>query len=298
MIRVVGKSWRIMRVASIPPRRGMRTSMRTTSGASSSTRATASWPSAASATTSMSSSASRTMRRPRRNRSWSSEMTTRMGSSPPRPGWGTSAPSGDGGALAGFDEADIAVVATVDDRGHTVGVVEEVEVVPEHVHLQGRLLRCHRLHVELLGLDDAGRALLVWRRLVLIGDRCTGVYRVVLRMRPADQAALELVDLVLELVDHLVERRHRVGRRRLGPDDAPVAPQRRLTDLLGRDAGVALLDELDLRLLPTLVVAGEPADLLLGRGPQPLGDLNVATTNGHVHDGLLDTGIPECMPRR
>src|SRR3954452_8565632 len=192
MIRVVGKSWRIMRVASMPPRRGIRTSMRTTSGASSSTLATASWPSAASATTSMSSSASRTIRRPRRNRSWSSEMTTRMGSSPPRPGWGTSAPSGDGGALAGFDEADIAVVATVDDGGHTVGVVEEVEVVPEHVHLQGRLLRCHRLHVELLRLHDPGRTLLVSTRRVVVLDRRHRVYRMVLGMGPADESALQL----------------------------------------------------------------------------------------------------------
>src|SRR5947209_16202349 len=240
MMRVVGNSWRMARVASIPPMRGIRTSIRTTSGASSSTRATASWPSAASATIWMSSSASRTIFRPRRNSSWSSETTTRMGSGrmgsgrmgsgrmgsgrsppPPTPGMVTCRP------LAGVDQPDVAVVAAVDDRGHAgVGVGEEVEVVPQHVHLQGRLLRRHRLDVELLGLDDPCRPLLPGTGVLLVGLVRVYVRGVATGMGPAQQPRLQLLDLVLELVDHAVQGREGVGRRRLGPADPPVAPQR------------------------------------------------------------------------
>src|SRR5437763_446675 len=56
---------------------------------------------------------------------------------------------------AGVDQADVGVVATVDDRGPPrFRVGEEEELVSEELHLQGGLFRGHRLDVELLGLDD------------------------------------------------------------------------------------------------------------------------------------------------
>src|SRR6266540_1292132 len=75
-MRTWGRASRISAVASMPLRRGIRTSMSTTSGMSSWARSTAWWPSAASPTTSMSGSESRTIWRPRRNRAWSSTIRT------------------------------------------------------------------------------------------------------------------------------------------------------------------------------------------------------------------------------
>src|SRR5215212_2099573 len=117
-------------------------------------------------------------------------------------------------------------------------------------------------------------------------------------MGPADEPALELLDLVLQLVDHTVEGTEGVGGRGLGPDDAAVAPQRGLADLLGRDPGIALLEEVDLGLLPPLVVSGEPGDLLLGGGPQAVGDLHVAASNRHFQERLLCFASWESMWRR
>src|SRR6478752_6336639 len=72
-----GSRSRICAVASIPERRGMRTSIRTTSGIRSWAFSTASWPSDASPTSSSSSSLPRTISRPRRNKAWSSTTITR-----------------------------------------------------------------------------------------------------------------------------------------------------------------------------------------------------------------------------
>ena len=80
-ILAVGITSRMVRVASMPLTRGIRTSISTTSGANSSDLVIASSPSSASATTSMPSSDSRTMLRPRRNSAWSSAIRTRIGSS-------------------------------------------------------------------------------------------------------------------------------------------------------------------------------------------------------------------------
>src|SRR6266542_620579 len=74
-------------VASMPPRRGMRTSIKTTSGMSSCAFSIASAPSPASPTTSTSSSCWRTISSPRRNNAWSSTISTRMASPAPRGRW-------------------------------------------------------------------------------------------------------------------------------------------------------------------------------------------------------------------
>src|SRR3954465_284291 len=66
--------------ASIPPRFGIRTSIRTMSGSRSAALSTASAPSPASPTTWMSSSAASTISSPRRKRAWSSTTRTRIGS--------------------------------------------------------------------------------------------------------------------------------------------------------------------------------------------------------------------------
>ncbi len=68
----------IRRVASTPSRRGMRTSIRTTSTAVERSTSRASAPSPASATTSMSGWAASTMRKPVRSSTWSSTSITRM----------------------------------------------------------------------------------------------------------------------------------------------------------------------------------------------------------------------------
>src|SRR5680860_219912 len=79
-ILVLGATSLIAVHASIPDRRGIRMSIRTTSGSSSSARRIASAPSPASPTISMSGSADSTISNPRRYSAWSSATRTRMDS--------------------------------------------------------------------------------------------------------------------------------------------------------------------------------------------------------------------------
>src|SRR5438874_1270881 len=62
-----------------------------------------------------------------------------------------------------------------------------------------------------------------------------------------------------------------------------VAPEGDLTDLLLGDAGVALLVELDLDLVPVVEIVGQASDLLLGHRPQPLRHLHVPPADREVH---------------
>src|ERR671916_1813913 len=66
------------------------------------------------------------------------------------------------GLFCGLDEPVIAVPASVYDVYVAgLGAREDEEVVVEELHLQDRLLRAHRLHLELLGADNAGLDLLL-----------------------------------------------------------------------------------------------------------------------------------------
>src|SRR5437764_619795 len=184
MILTLGTASLIAVHASIPPRLGIRTSMRTMSGVVSTTFCTASAPSSASPTTSMSGSCSSTISRPRRNKAWSSTTRTRIGS--PLTGAGGGAASGisvtsspsvagllplgypglfahdvtldafgpvkddnpSGRAVPRMDQSDDPVViapAPVDDaRRPAFGIDEQVEVVPDQFHLEQRLVERHR----------------------------------------------------------------------------------------------------------------------------------------------------------
>ena len=88
MILAAGTASLISWQASIPERLGIRMSRSTTSGAVLEARATPSTPSPASPTTSIPSSAASSMVRPRRNSSWSSTTSTRVGSGGAGSGWG------------------------------------------------------------------------------------------------------------------------------------------------------------------------------------------------------------------
>src|SRR5438105_11936720 len=106
-------------------------------------------------------------------------------------------------------------------------------------------------------------------------------------MGTVDEAALELLDTVLELVDDPVDGGEGVGGGRPGPHDETVAVHGDLADLPLGDAGVALLGELDLGPLHALEVPGQAGDLVLDRGAKGLGHLDVATANGDLHSTLL-----------
>src|SRR5438105_352839 len=111
-------------------------------------------------------------------------------------------------------------------------------------------------------------------------------------MGTVDEATLELLDTVLELVHHAVHRGERVGGGGPGPDDEPVALHGDLAHLALGDAGVALLRELDLGPLHALEEPAQPGDLVLDRGAQRLGHLDVATVDGDVHPTLLSLPAP------
>ena len=84
MILADGTASLIARHASMPVRLGMRTSSSTTSGAAVAARLVPSTPSPASPMTSMPGSAASSIVRPRRNSSWSSTTSTRIGSASAR----------------------------------------------------------------------------------------------------------------------------------------------------------------------------------------------------------------------
>src|SRR5579871_3664423 len=275
-ILVDGTSMLICRAASMPLTRGMRTSMSTTSGASSCAFAMASSPFSASATTSMFSSVPSTTYSPRRNRAWSSAMRTRMTSEPDPPasvnrsGWlsfkGFSVgvcgmgPSGPLLASGRVDQPDESVMTPVHHTSRPrVGVGKEEELMAQQVHLQDGFLRCHRLHGELLDLDDSVACRSVGLAVDLVVVHLIGRSRhfatvrgEVYRSMPPDMGThaslpLCLLQPVLELVDDQVDRAERVGRRGVGPDGPAVAVHGHLADLLGRDPRVALGREVDLR---------------------------------------------------
>src|SRR3981081_2421714 len=111
-------------------------------------------------------------------------------------------------------------------------------------------------------------------------------------MGTGDEARLDLRDTVLELVHHAVHRGEGVGGGGPGPDDEPVALHGDLADLAFGDAGVALLRELDLGPLHAPEAPPHPRDLVLDRGAQRLGHLDVATVDGDVHPTLLSLPAP------
>ena len=79
--------------------------------------------------------------------------------------------AGPGGVAGGLDQAVVAVVAQVDDADEVgVDVAEEVEGVPEGVHLDGGVLGRHRPQHVALGADDQGR-LALGGLLLLDGQR-------------------------------------------------------------------------------------------------------------------------------
>src|SRR5215210_3785009 len=165
MILEDGTASLMARQASMPDRFGILTSRRTTSGATPAARVVPSTPSPASPTTSRLGSAARSMVSPRRNSSWSSTTSTRMGS-PVRcatsaimarpeefgdalrgsgggegwPVWTTPARSSVTFASAGRpqierDHAVVVAATPVDDRGPLALLVhEEVEVVADQLH--------------------------------------------------------------------------------------------------------------------------------------------------------------------
>src|SRR6266545_7325607 len=198
-------------VASMPPRRGMRTSIRTTSGMSSCAFSIASEPSPASPTTSTSSSCWRTISSPRRNNAWSSTISTRMASPAARDcvcrSSATLSPLTSWRMLAapshfGLDEPIATVTATVHDVCLLLlGIREQEEVVPEQLHLFDGLLGCDGLHLDsLVPRESRLGGLLVGLSLL---DRRRHRLDALSMLCPVHSLSLELLDLALEPVDDL-----------------------------------------------------------------------------------------------
>src|SRR6266700_2507800 len=238
---VSGSRSRMRRAASIPVERGIRTSMSTTSGASSSARWTASMPSAASPTTLMSGSSDSTRSSPRRNSAWSSQITIRM--VPPSLILGLASKTGTRlrrrslprPSPAGLDQAEVAVATTVEDGRMTVlAVREQEEVVTEELHLERGFLGAHGLRREPLGLDDP-RAFVVAVGSELRHELGFEIGRgpvAAPRVRARDALLLDPGDLVLDLVDDEVQRCARLRRRRMGLHEVPLQVDRDVTDLV------------------------------------------------------------------
>src|SRR6266498_1378255 len=280
-------------VASMPPRRGMRTSIKTTSGMSSCAFSIASAPSPASPTTSTSSSCWRTISSPRRNNAWSSTISTRMASPAPRgrvcrssatlsplTSWRImGAPS-----HFGLDEPVAAVMATVHDVCLLrLGIREQEEVVPKKLHLVDSLLGRHRFHLNslvpregrLCGSFVGLRPQHSCHRLDALGV-----------LRAVDPLSLELLDLSLEPVDDLVHGGGRVSRPRLGADEPGLGGHGDL-DLVGLGhPWVPLLGELYVHRQDSVVEALYLGQLVLGVRTQFLGHVDILALHRHLHGPL------------
>src|SRR5947208_2619666 len=103
-------------------------------------------------------------------------------------------------------------------------------------------------------------------------------------MRTAQQLALELLDLVLELVHNQVDCREGVARCGLGADQMTMAGHGHFTDVLLRDPRVLLLREEDLRMVHPVEEPRQPGHLLLDSVPEAVGYLDVATADRHVQE--------------
>src|SRR5918998_3358479 len=192
------------------------------------------------------------------------------------------------GLFCGLDEPVVAVPAPVHDVYVAgLGAREDEEVVVEELHLQDRLLRAHRLHLELLGADYAGLDLLF-----LLDDEgfrrggLLGVGALDLAVPAVDLAPPVAPHLALELVRHPVYGGVHVlgGLARL--EDRPVYEQGGLGDLGVGDRGVALVDQLDLGprvAAPLVEELGYALYLLQGVALERLRHRDVATFDRHVH---------------
>src|SRR5581483_6024011 len=95
--------------------------------------------------------------------------------------------------------------------------------------------------------------------------------------------ALEALHAVLELVNHPVHCDEGVARRGPGANDVTMPVHRHLADLPLGDARVALFSETDLGAVHAVEEAAQPQDLLLDRGAQGLGHLDVAVADSDLH---------------
>src|ERR671916_1452232 len=189
------------------------------------------------------------------------------------------------GLFCGLDEPVVAVPAPVYDVYVAgLGAREDEEVVVEELHLQDRLLRAHRLHLELLGADDAGLDLLLDDEGFSRGGPL-GVGALDLSVPAVDLAPPVTPYLALELVRHAVYGGVHVlgGLARL--EDGAVYEQGRLGDLGVGDRGVALVDQLDLGArdaAPVVEELGYALDLLEGVALERLRHRDVAPFDDYL----------------
>src|SRR4029079_18991255 len=182
-------------------------------------------------------------------------------------------------SLARLDQPVAAVATPVDDVDLAgVLVAEDEEVVAHQLELEDRLLRAHRMHRELLHLDDHGPALLVGCR------PSTSLDAVALVLAVAASALLAIAgDLAFELVGEQVDRRAHVGRTLLGAQRRPFRPDRRFGDDLVRDRRVPLHSQLELDPRRVRQLALELPELLLRIGPNRVADLDVLAFDLQAH---------------
>ena len=120
--------------------------------------------------------------------------------------------------------------------------------------------------------------------MVASDSTCDGSAKPIRRRCPAlDDLALELDQLVLELLDGQVERARSVGGGHLALHLVAVALDHHLADLLVGDAGVLLLGEVDPGDVHALDEAGQLADLAPGGRHQRLGRLGPPAADGDLH---------------
>src|ERR1039458_5018039 len=101
--------------------------------------------------------------------------------------------------------------------------------------------------------------------------------------RAPDHSALGLLELVLQLLDHQIDRDQRQAGGSVRPNGESVSAHDDLTALAIGDPRVVLLGEVDLGPVEAGTTAAEAAHLLLGRRPDLVGHVLPAMRDYDVH---------------
>src|SRR5712692_985285 len=197
-----------------------------------------------------------------------------------------------GGTRSGLriwlDHPILAIFAPVDHIDfHRARVSKDKEVVPEKFKLQDRVLGGHRLHRKPFGPHNA-RLPGTGPLRGFGGGEEARLASGGIDTPPEDEFAAILLDLLLELPHHKIDRGIHVGGGIFPTQDDPVPPQRHFDDLCLAEFLTPLHAQHNLSVLDVVEIACEPVDLGLRVCPEGWGHIDVLT----LHNDVQRNDIP------
>src|SRR5436190_14465741 len=200
---------------------------------------------------------------------------------PHRPAWSGASPTAAEfpiSPLALRLDQSVAAVAPPVDHVDLIRLVvaKHEEVVADKLQLQCGFFSAHRLHRELLRLDDV-------RAYVFVGCHRTSGRDAVATRLPSAALGAVVLDLATELVGQLVDRRLHVRGGLARTQRRPLRPDGCLRHLICRDRRVLLDAQLELDLRQLVQLAVELAQLLFGIPADRIADLVILALHVKSH---------------